>query len=281
MTFVPEELLKPLILRALEEDLAQGGDLTTLATIDPQTEGHAALNARAEGTAAGISIAALVFRTVDPSLEISEKLTDGSAFTAGTPLLDVRGPAASLLTAERTALNILSHLCGIASLTARYVKAVDGTKAAIAATRKTLPGLRLIQKHAVRCGGGMTHRMSLTDAVMIKDNHIAAAGSIAGAIEKARAFAGHTVKVEVEVDTLHQLTEAIAAKPDIILLDNMDTDTLREAVAITDGRSVLEASGSVNLETVRGIAETGVDVISVGALTHSVTALDIGMELSA
>ncbi|GGY43666.1 carboxylating nicotinate-nucleotide diphosphorylase [Parvularcula lutaonensis] len=281
MNPIPDELLKPLILRSLEEDLAQGGDLTTLATIDPKTEAMATLNARSEGCAAGVGVAVLVFRMVDPTLEVTARATDGDPFAAGATLLEARGSAASLLTAERTALNILSHMCGIAALTADYVGRVQGTKARIAATRKTLPGLRLVQKHAVRCGGGMTHRMSLTDAVMIKDNHIAAAGSIAQAIAKARAFAGHTVKIEVEVDTLDQLATALEAKPDIILLDNMTADTLREAVTITKGRCVLEASGGVNLDTVRTIAATGVDVISVGALTHSATALDIGMELVA
>lgn len=276
---VPEALLRPLILTALEEDLAQGGDLTTLATINPSAEGVAHFNARTGGIAAGIGIAALAFEMVDPRCEAEIMTADGDAFETGDALLSVKGPVQALLTAERTALNFVTMLTGIATLTATYVDAVAGTGARIAATRKTLPGLRLVQKHAVRCGGGMAHRMSLADAVMIKDNHIAAAGGIAEAIEKARAFAGHTVKVEVEVDTLEQLKLALPAKPDIVLLDNMDTDTLREAVAVAKGQAILEASGGVTLKTVRAIAESGVDVISVGALTHSAAALDVGMEL--
>lgn len=277
---LPDILVEPLIRRALDEDLGQGGDLSTTATVDQARFGEATLNARQAGTAAGLSAAMLAFRLVDPQLELKPHTEDGARFEAGATLLTARGSAASLLTAERTALNALAHLCGVATLTASYAAAVAGTGARIAATRKTLPGLRLLQKHAVRCGGGMTHRMSLSDAVMIKDNHIIAAGSLGEAVRRARTFAGHTVKVEVEVDTLAQLEEALAAAPDIILLDNMDTDTLRKAVSITAGKTVLEASGGVTLDTVRPIAETGVDVISVGALTHSATALDIGMELS-
>jgi nicotinate-nucleotide pyrophosphorylase (carboxylating) len=279
--FLPEALLLPLVTRALDEDLGHGGDVTAFATLPAGLRSEAALNARAAGIAAGTELAALVFRTVDPAAETEVLVQDGAAFEAGQPLLKVAGPARSLVTAERTALNLLSHLCGIATVTRRYVDAVAETRASIAATRKTLPGLRLVQKHAVRCGGGMTHRMSLSDAVMIKDNHIAAAGSIADAIEKARHYAGHTVKIEVEVDRIDQLREALAARPDIVLLDNMSTDELSEAVRFTDGRALLEASGGVDLATVGPIARTGVDVISVGALTHSVTALDVGMELSA
>lgn len=280
MTFpLPDELIKPLLLRALEEDLGQGGDLTTLATIGPDVVGTAQLNARETGIVAGIDVAALSFRLVDPTLQIKLHAQDGDTIEAGTTLLTATGSARSLLTAERTALNMLSHLCGIASLTARYVGLAAGTNASIAGTRKTLPGLRLVQKHAIRCGGAMTHRMSLSDAVMIKDNHVAAAGGIAEAVAKARFFAGHTVKVELEVDTLDQLRVALPAGPDIVLLDNMTPAQLQEAVTLNQGSAVLEASGGVNLETVRSIAETGVDIISVGALTHSVQALDIGMEL--
>ena len=281
MTFPrPDELIKPLLLRALEEDLGQGGDLTTLATIGADVTATAQLNARETGVVAGIDVAALAFRLVDPSVSVTLHVKDGDEISAGSALLTAEGSARSLLTAERTALNMLSHLCGFASLTARYVAEVTGTPASIAGTRKTLPGLRVVQKHAIRCGGAMTHRMSLSDAVMIKDNHVAAAGGIAEAIGQARSFAGHTVKVEVEVDTLDQLKVALPAKPDIVLLDNMTTDQLREAVALNQSQAVLEASGGVNLETVRSIAETGVDIISVGALTHSVQALDIGMELN-
>lgn len=277
---LPEALLTPILLRALEEDLGHGGDLSTLATVDPDARATASLNPRASGTAAGVAMAAQVFRLVDPRVAVVHAIGDGETFDPSTPLLTVEGPARALLTAERTALNLLSHLTGIASLTADYVRRVEGTAARIAATRKTLPGLRLLQKHAVRMGGGMTHRMSLSDAVMIKDNHIAASGGIADAIARARKVAGHTVKIEVEVDRMDQLEEALGAAPDIILLDNMPPDILRQAVALNGGRCVLEASGGVGLDTIRTIAETGVDVISVGALTHSAPSLDIGMELS-
>lgn len=279
MNSLPQKILEPIILRALEEDLGQGGDVTTNATISAEANGTATLNARENGVLAGAEVAATAFSLVDDRCAVSTNFQDGDRFSAGDTLLSVTGPVRALLTAERTALNLLSHLCGIATVTAAYVQDTDGLKARIAATRKTLPGLRLLQKYAVRCGGGMTHRMSLSDAVMIKDNHIVAAGGLAQAVDRARAYGGHTVKIEVEVDTLDQLRELLPAKPDIILLDNMTTDQLREAAALTGGRAVVEASGGVTRETVRAIAETGVDIISIGALTHSVRALDIGMEL--
>ncbi|MEM9809800.1 MAG: carboxylating nicotinate-nucleotide diphosphorylase [Pseudomonadota bacterium] len=277
---VPRKLLEPMILRALEEDLAQGGDITTLATVPPEAEAIATLNTREDATLCGVTVAALVFEMVSDKVTFPSQAVDGQSAPAGSAILTVQGPAQALLTAERTALNIISHMTGIATATAHFVKLIEGTDAHIAATRKTLPGLRLLQKHAVRSGGGMTHRISLSDAVMIKDNHIVAAGGLTAAIARARRFAGHTVKIEVEVDTLEQLREVLPHKPDIILLDNMTTDDLRQAVALTQGQSVLEASGGVSEATVRAIAETGVDVVSVGALTHSVRATDIGMELS-
>ncbi|MEM9285747.1 MAG: carboxylating nicotinate-nucleotide diphosphorylase [Pseudomonadota bacterium] len=277
---VPEDLLKPLILRALDEDLGQGGDLTSLATVPADRTATARLNTRQAGTLAGIDVAALVFTTVSDQISVAANKADGDALAPGDTLLTATGPAQSLLTAERTALNILSHMTGIASATAKLVELVDGTGAQLAATRKTLPGLRLLQKYAVRCGGGMTHRMSLSDAVMIKDNHIVAAGGITEAIAKARAYAGHTVKIEVEVDTIAQLEEILPLRPDIVLLDNMGTEDLKRAVSLAKGQTVLEASGGVTAQTIRSIAETGVDIISVGGLTHSVTAIDIGMELS-
>lgn len=277
---VPAELLKPLILRALEEDVSQGGDLTTLATVPDDRIATATLNTREAGTLAGVDVAALIFTMISDKTSVVTDKQDGSTIAAGDTLLTAKGPARALLTAERTALNILSHMTGIATATARLVSLMEGTCAHLAATRKTLPGLRLLQKHAVRCGGGMTHRMSLSDAVMIKDNHIVAAGGISAAITKARAYAGHTVKIEVEVDTLAQLEEILPLKPDIVLLDNMTTDDLKRAVDLTRGQAVLEASGGVTESTIRAIAETGVDIISVGALTHSVMAVDIGMELS-
>ncbi|MEO1041937.1 MAG: carboxylating nicotinate-nucleotide diphosphorylase [Pseudomonadota bacterium] len=277
---VPAEVLKPLILRAIEEDVGQGGDLTSLATVPADKIAVAALNSRQAGTLAGIEVAALVFKTISDLIKVSTDLKDGAAFIPNTTLLTASGPAQSLLTAERTALNILSHMTGIASATKELVSVIDGTGVHLAATRKTLPGLRLLQKYAVRCGGGMTHRMSLSDAVMIKDNHIIAAGGISSAVNKARAYAGHTVKIEVEVDTISQLEELLPLRPDIVLLDNMSTDDLKRAVDLAKGVILLEASGGVTATTIRGIAETGVDLISVGALTHSMKAVDIGMELS-
>jgi nicotinate-nucleotide pyrophosphorylase (carboxylating) len=281
VTDLPKSLLEPLVRRALEEDLGHGGDLSSLSTIDRSAQGAAALNFRRGGVAAGTKLACLAFELTDPAIKLDVLIPDGGRGEAGETVLRAAGPTVSLLTAERTALNFLTHLSGIATLTAAYVAETKGTEARIAATRKTLPGLRLVQKHAVRMGGGMTHRMSLSDAVMIKDNHVAASASIADAVAKARAYAGHTVKVELEVDTLEQLDEALEARPDIILLDNMSLEQLERAVAMTGGRAVLEASGGVSLDTVADIARTGVDVISVGALTHSAPALDIGMDLEA
>ncbi|MEM0930646.1 MAG: carboxylating nicotinate-nucleotide diphosphorylase, partial [Pseudomonadota bacterium] len=234
---VPEDLLKPLILRALDEDLGQGGDLTSLATVPADRTATARLNTRQAGTLAGIDVAALVFTTVSDQISVAANKADGDALAPGDTLLTATGPAQSLLTAERTALNILSHMTGIASATAKLVELVDGTGAQLAATRKTLPGLRLLQKYAVRCGGGMTHRMSLSDAVMIKDNHIVAAGGITEAIAKARAYAGHTVKIEVEVDTIAQLEEILPLRPDIVLLDNMGTEDLKRAVSLAKGQT--------------------------------------------
>jgi len=277
---LPHSLVEPLLRRALEEDLAHGGDLTSLATIPEESQGTAQLNAREPGITAGIGVAAQVFTLIDPACAVTAHQNDGEPFDAGSALLTIKGPTRSLLMAERTALNLLSHLTAIAMETAAYVDLINGTKASIAATRKTLPGLRVLQKHAVRCGGGMTHRMSLSDAVMIKDNHIVGAGSLKDAVERARGFAGHTVKIEVEVDTLDQLQELLPLKPDIVLLDNMTTDELREAVVLSKGECILEASGGITRKTARAIAETGVDILSIGALTHSVKALDIGMELN-
>jgi nicotinate-nucleotide pyrophosphorylase (carboxylating) len=277
---LPPAVTAPMIAAALAEDLGTAGDLTTLTTIPADARAEGLIGSRADGCAAGVDLAARVFAAVDTSLEVEVLKGDGARIEAGDILMRVRGPARGLLTAERVALNYLGHLSGIASLTRRFVDAVDGTGARIACTRKTLPGLRAVQKFAVRCGGGHNHRFGLHDAVMVKDNHIVAAGGIAPAVAAARAGIGHTVTIEVEVDTIAQLDEALAAGADIILLDNMDTTTLRAAVQRADGRAVLEASGNVRLETVRAIAETGVDVISSGALTHSAPNLDIGMELT-
>ncbi|MEE4210162.1 MAG: carboxylating nicotinate-nucleotide diphosphorylase [Parvularcula sp.] len=274
---LPRAVIRELVRTALLEDVGQGADVTSIATMGAETKGKAVIRARSAGVLCGLPLAEEVFRQIDPALSFRPALQDGDDLTVGQDVLSLEGSARSLLLGERTALNFLGHLSGIASLTARYVKAVEG-KAAIAATRKTLPGLRFVQKYAVRCGGGLPHRLSLSDCAMIKDNHIAAAGSISEAIRRVRAYAGHTVKVEVEVDRLDQLLEALTASPDIVLLDNMTPEELRQVVEITNGRAILEASGGVTLETAPSIAESGVDVISVGALTHSAPNLDLGMD---
>ena len=277
---LPPLLTEPMIREALREDLGEAGDLTTLATIPAERQAVAAMNARASGRAAGVELARRVFVAVDPALEVAVHAPDGAALSAGAPVMTVRGSARSLLTAERVALNLLGHLSGVATATAALVEAVAGTPARIACTRKTLPGLRAAQKHAVLCGGGRNHRFGLGDAAMIKDNHVVAAGGIGPALAAARAALGHTVKIEVEVDRLDQLEEALSGGADIVLLDNMGPDQLREAVAAAAGRAVLEASGNVTVRTVRAVAETGVDVISSGWITHSAPNLDIGLDLS-
>lgn len=282
LTFpLPDTLTSSLIARALAEDLGDAGDLSSMATVPKDLEARAEINSRTFGVASGVEMARRVFRAVDPEIRTETYKGDGFALMPGDTLMLAVGSARSLLTAERVALNILGHMSGIATATAHLVEAVDGTGCAIACTRKTLPGLRSLQKFAVRCGGGMNHRFGLHDAVMIKDNHIVAAGSITRALQAARSYAGHTIRIEIEVDTLEQLREVVAAGiADIILLDNMTPESLREAVAIAKGKAVLEASGNVSLDTVRTIAETGVDVISSGSITHSAPTLDIGMELT-
>jgi nicotinate-nucleotide pyrophosphorylase (carboxylating) len=239
---------------------------------------RAVFAARKPGVLAGIDCVRLAVLAMDPDASVDLKLCDGEAFVAGAVLAEVEADARAFLAAERTALNLLGRLCGIATLTQAYVAAVAGTKARIADTRKTTPGLRALEKHAVLCGGGVNHRFGLDDAILIKDNHVAVCGGVGEAVRRARASVGHLMKVEVEVDGLDQLDEALAAGPDVVMLDNFTLPMLREAVARTAGRITLEASGGVNLETVRGIAETGVDVISVGALTHSAPALDVGLD---
>ncbi len=276
---LPPVLTEPLIRRALGEDLGDAGDVTTLATIPPGRIGHARINARKPGRAAGVELAARVFRTVDPDLAVAIHTPDGAPLQPGTELMTVSGSARSLLIAERTALNLLGHLSGVATATAELVREVEGTGARIVCTRKTLPGLRAVQKHAVLCGGGHNHRFGLHDAAMIKDNHIVAAGGIAQALSAAKAALGHMVKIEVEVDRLDQLEEAITGGADVVLLDNMTPDQLGQAVGMAKGRCVLEASGNVTVQTVRAIAETGVEVISSGWITHSAPNLDIGLDL--
>ncbi|HKX64251.1 MAG TPA: carboxylating nicotinate-nucleotide diphosphorylase [Rhizomicrobium sp.] len=270
--------IEPQVRAALEEDLGRAGDITSELTVPEEARVSARLVARRDGRIAGLICAEAAFRLVDAGVTFDVALPDGSDATAGAVLATVSGPARSILTAERVALNFLGPLSGTATMTAALVKAVEGTKARIACTRKTLPGLRSLQKYAVRCGGGFNHRFGLDDAAMIKDNHIQAAGGIAPAIARLRAGLGHMVKIEVEVDRLEQLEEALALGVDTILLDNMPLETLRRAVALAKGKAVLEASGNVTLETVRAIAETGVDTISSGAITHSAPNLDIGLD---
>ena len=271
-------LIEPQVRAALEEDLGRAGDITSDLTIPADKQAAARFVARKPGRIAGLVCAEIAFRLVDPSVKFEVAAPDGSDVAAGAVLATVSGPARSILTAERVALNFLGPLSGTATLTAALVKAVEGTKARIVCTRKTLPGLRSLQKYAVRCGGGFNHRFGFDDAAMIKDNHVQAAGGIAPAIARLRAGLGHMVKIEVEVDRLEQLEEALANGVDTILLDNMSLNDMRRAVALANGRAVLEASGNVTLETVRAIAETGVDYISSGAITHSAPNLDIGLD---
>jgi len=271
-------LIEPQIRAALEEDLGRAGDITSELTIAADKQACAKLVVRKPGRIAGLICAEIAFRLIDPAVEFEVAAPDGSDVASGTVLAAISGAARSLLTAERVALNFLGPLSGTATLTAALVKAVEGTKARIVCTRKTLPGLRTLQKYAVRCGGGFNHRFGLDDAAMIKDNHIQAAGGIAPAIARLRAGLGHMVKIEVEVDRLEQLEEALAQDVDTVLLDNMSLEDLRRAVTLARGKAVLEASGNVTLQTVRAIAETGVDYISSGAITHSAPNLDIGLD---
>lgn len=279
---LPDLLIEPVVLMALTEDLGRAGDVTAQACIPEGSRMRAAFVARKPGVAAGLACARLSLLALDPEAEITLKLQDGDAFDAGAVLVEAEADARAFLAAERTALNLLGRLCGVATLTRAYVDAVAGTGVRIADTRKTTPGLRALEKHAVHCGGGANHRFGLDDAILIKDNHVAVCGGVGEAIRRTRAAVGHLMKVEVEVDGLDQLNEALAERPDVIMLDNFSLPRLREAVdrarASAHGRPVLEASGGVNLDTVRSIAETGVDVISVGALTHSAPSLDIGLD---
>lgn len=267
---------------ALAEDVGTG-DVTTMATVPVDARSSARLVAKAEGVLSGVEVAGAVFRRVDPSIAFTVCLPDGSHVDEGTVIAEIEGPSHAMLLAERTALNLIQHLSGIATLTARYVDAVEGTGACIVDTRKTMPGLRVVEKSAVRHGGGRNHRVGLSDGVLIKDNHLAAIGGVdrvTRAIAAARAVAPHTLRVEVEVTTLDEVREAVDAAADAIMLDNMGIEEMREAVGIVGGRSMVEASGGVNLATVRLVAETGVDIISVGRLTHSAPALDISLQFA-
>jgi nicotinate-nucleotide pyrophosphorylase (carboxylating) len=275
---LPDLLIASIVRAAILEDIGRAGDITALACVPADAELRAVFAVRRGGVVAGLACARLALMELDPHAHFHHDTLDGQVVAAGAPLATISGNARAILTAERTALNLLGRLSGIATLTRDFVDAVEGTKARITDTRKTTPGLRALEKYAVRCGGGVNHRFGLDDAILIKDNHVAACGSVGEAIRRAKAFAGHLTKVEVEVDSLVQLQEALACDPDVIMLDNFSLDDLRDAVEVAGGRVTLEASGGVSLETVRAIAETGVDVISVGALTHSAKVLDIGLD---
>jgi nicotinate-nucleotide pyrophosphorylase (carboxylating) len=275
---LPTIMIEPAVRAALLEDLGRAGDITTDAVAPAHARARTALVARQPGVLAGLDLAVLAFRLIDPSVTVEVQRHDGSRLAPGDIIATVAGPARGILTAERVALNFLCHLSGIATATAAIVEAVRGHRARITCTRKTMPGLRALQKYALRVGGGANHRFGLDDGVLIKDNHIAVAGSIAAAVHRARAATGHLVKVEVEVDTLQQLEEALAARVDAVLLDNMSTDDLRQAVSMVAGRAITEASGRITPATAPAVAATGVDLISIGWLTHSVSTLDIGLD---
>ena len=283
MTLVPLRriLIEPLVRAALLEDLGRAGDLTTDLIVPLEVPARAALVARESGVIAGLDLAKLAFALIDPEIAVEIAANDGAVVAPGEVIARINGPARGILTAERTALNFLGHLSGIASVTASIVAAVHGTKAKIVCTRKTTPGLRTVEKYAVRAGGGANHRFGLDDALLIKDNHIAIAGGVAPALRRARAGVGHLVKIEVEVDTLDQLREALGEGADAVLLDNMSLEMLAEAVAIVDGRAITEASGRVTPKSAPSIAATGVDLISIGWLTHSAAVLDIGLDFEA
>jgi nicotinate-nucleotide pyrophosphorylase (carboxylating) len=281
----PGALLSPLVIqdavaRALEEDLGRAGDITSAATLPEGARARAKLVARKAGTIAGLPCAARAFRALAPKIAFQAFARDGDKVAANKTLAEIEGPAIEILSAERVALNFLGRLSGIATLTAAYVGRVAHTKAKIACTRKTTPGLRALEKYAVRCGGGVNHRFGLDDAVLIKDNHIVVAGGVAPALDAARAAVGHLVKIEIEVDTLDQLEEVLQnGKADVVLLDNMDRAALKRAVGLCEGKLITEASGGVTLETVAAIAETGVNIISSGALTHSASSLDVALDI--
>jgi nicotinate-nucleotide pyrophosphorylase (carboxylating) len=275
---LPDLLIEPVVRAALLEDLGRAGDVTADAVIPPKARFQAEFKARDHGVSAGIDCTRLAMSLMDPHIRFETLLPDGSAVKPGDVIARIEGKARAILAAERTALNLLCHLSGVASLAARYVATVDGLTTKIVCTRKTLPSLRALQKHAVRCGGGFNHRYGLDDAILIKDNHIAICGGVEKAMERAKANVGHTMKIEIEVDSIAQLKAALPFKPDVMLLDNFTLDMFAEAVKLAAGKTILEASGGVNLDTVRAIAETGVDVISVGALTHSAPNFDIGLD---
>lgn len=273
-------LVEEAVRAALAEDFGRAGDITSQATIPASARARAVIAARKKpGVLAGLALARKTFELVDPTLSFKPLLEDGDHFGAGAVLARIEGPARALLSGERVALNFLGRLCGVATLTSHYAEAIAHTKARICCTRKTTPGLRAFEKYAVRCGGGVNHRFGLDDAILIKDNHIEVAGGVVPALRAAKDFIGHLVKIEVEVDTLDQLREVLVEGADVVLLDNMSVAQLREAVAIIGGRMKAEASGGIDLATLREVAETGVDLISSGALTHSAPTLDLGLDI--
>jgi nicotinate-nucleotide pyrophosphorylase (carboxylating) len=281
----PDAFLSPLeidaaVTRALAEDLGRAGDVTSTATIPEGTPARALVVARAAGVIAGLPLVAAAFQKLAPEITIGAELRDGASVAAKTTLMQVAGPARAVLAVERTALNLLGHLSGVASATHEFVRRVAGTKLRICCTRKTTPGLRALEKYAVRCGGGFNHRFGLDDAMLIKDNHIAVAGGIRAVLERARRAAGHLVKIEIEVDTLDQLREVLdVGLADAVLLDNMDAETMRQAVALVGGKLPLEASGGITLDTIADIAATGVDYASSGWITHSAPNLDVALDI--
>jgi nicotinate-nucleotide pyrophosphorylase (carboxylating) len=283
----PDAFLSPLAIdaavqRALDEDLGRAGDITSIATIPEATKAHAIMVARQAGVIAGLPLAVATLQKLSDDINIQPHFRDGGAVAAGVHLLTISGPARAVLAGERTALNFVGRLSGVATLTADYVRHTAGTKMRICCTRKTTPGLRALEKYAVRCGGGFNHRFGLDDAVLIKDNHIAVAGGITPVLRRARAHVGHLVRIEIEVDTLGQLREVLdSGLADVVLLDNMDIATLSEAVRLTNGRVVLEASGGVTQGTIAKIAATGVDYVSAGALTHSAPNFDVALDIDA
>jgi nicotinate-nucleotide pyrophosphorylase (carboxylating) len=286
MSFLcPDAFLSPLaideaVTRALAEDLGRAGDVTSIATIPEGTRGSAVMKAREAGVVAGLAVAEAVFRRLDPSVEIAGDLRDGAAVQAKTVLMSISGDARALLSAERTALNFVGHLSGIATAAHEFIRLVAHTRARVCCTRKTTPGLRALQKYAVRCGGGYNHRFGLDDAILIKDNHIAVAGGVRAVLERAKAAAGHLVKIEIEVDTLEQLETVLeVGLADAVLLDNMSPATMKQAVAMVAGRLTIEASGGITHASAAAIAESGVDYLSSGAITHSSPNLDVGLDI--
>jgi nicotinate-nucleotide pyrophosphorylase (carboxylating) len=283
--FCPDAFISPLaieeaIMRALAEDLGRAGDVTSIATIPDGTRGRAVMAARQGGVIAGLPVAAAVFRKLDPAVEITGHVRDGAAVAAKAALMTVSGDARALLAAERVALNFVGHLSGVASAAAEFVRLIAHTRARVCCTRKTTPGLRALQKYAVRCGGGFNHRFGLDDAILIKDNHIAVAGGVRAVLERAKAAAGHLIKIEIEVDTLSQLQTVLdVGLADAVLLDNMDPAMMKKAVAMVAGRLTIEASGGITHASAAAIAESGVDYLSSGAITHSSPNLDVGLDI--